>query len=91
MTNKKVYLLTVEWSYDGEDGVEIEVFDDIDLATNYLNKLMKKEREGTWISEISSLGEETDGLSYYYAYDKNNESESRTYINIEEKIVNRCV
>lgn len=82
-----IYLVVMEWEYEAERGVKIEVFDHLKSAEIYFDKLVEEEQKTSWIKDCSNLIEETEDPHCYSAYDRDGEAQTHTYISIEEKEV----
>lgn len=84
----KVYLLVMDWAFEGDRGIDIEVFTTKAKAVKALRVLVSQERNDSWIGEDNgieiSIEEENE---WFKAIEVGNEADVRTEIYIEEKDV----
>ena len=60
----KVYTVTLEWLFDDNQGLEIEIFDTYEKAKNYFYNAIKNEQnpDNSWVGDMAfENGELQDG------------------------------
>lgn len=67
MDQKTVYALLLEWAFEGENGVSLEVYDSYELACKNLEEWIRDEKLNTWIANSNDVREERfqDGWEAY--------------------------
>ena len=75
----KVYVVIEEYYFDGTE-THIEIFGTLAKAKKHFNKVVKREKDKSWIDEYSEIESEE---KYFHAYDPNDYYETTIYI--EEK------
>lgn len=87
-THQTVYAVVMEWEHEAERGTDIELFDNLEGAEKYFDRLVEKEQRDSWIGDVAELVEECEP-HYYGAYDDGSEAKTHTYIRIIEKELNK--
>lgn len=84
----KVYLVVMNWAFEGDCGIDIEVFVSKPKAVEEFRKLVNEEKHNSWIGEKSgtkiAIEEE---LEWFEAIEVGRDQDVRTEIYIEEKDV----
>lgn len=93
---EKVYMVQMEWAYEGDHGVETHLFASPSAAQEKFNKLKASEKSGSWIADKEvetdasgspaddSLVIEEDSNTRFVAYPQGYESLNHTIITLEE-------
>ena len=75
---KYIYLVTLDWSFDGEHGLETYPFHEYDAAYSKFKELITHEIETSWLEEaIDEDGNPNDGYDVWV--DDNNSGDSDVY------------
>lgn len=85
----KVYEVIMHWAFDGDENVETHIFSTKEKAQEYFNKLVKDEKETSWLRDYFVNGTPND--LDFYADDSDSFYASlwsdKTFIDIWEKEV----
>ena len=74
-----IYLVTLDWTFDGTRGLEIYPFREYNAAYDKFNELIEHEIKTTWLGEaMDEDGNPNDG--YDICVDDNNSGDSDVYL-----------